>query len=139
MDNANLSPTDIFLEQYDYELFLLQKEIDTPSDNLNHQDTHVCENKDLDDFLIHAADLSHNFAFPQFVAQHSCEELKSIDTPSTFATFTQASSNHTSNPICAHHSMPTQGNQSQYLTLLQQVCVHNPSGSQVSQANLTTL
>ena len=30
LDNANLSPTDIFLEHHDYELFLLQKEIDAP-------------------------------------------------------------------------------------------------------------
>ena len=71
LDNANLSPTDIFFEHHDYELFLLQKEIDAPSDNLNHQDTHVCENKDQDDFLIHTTILQYNFALPQFMAQHN--------------------------------------------------------------------
>ena len=33
--------------------------------------------------------------------------------------------------------MTTQCNQSQYLTLLKQICAHNPSASQVSQANLS--
>ena len=33
------------------------------------------------------------------MAQHNCEDLKPIDTPSTFSTFTQASSNHISNPF----------------------------------------
>ena len=36
LDNANLSPTDIFFEHQDYKLFLLQKEIDAPYDNLSH-------------------------------------------------------------------------------------------------------
>ena len=71
------------------------------------------------------------------MAQHNCEDLKPIDTPSTFSTFTQASSDHTSNPICAHNSMATQCNQSQYPTLLKQICAHNPSAAQVSQANLS--
>ena len=48
LDNANLSPTDIFLEHHDYELFLLQKEIDAPYDNLSHQETHVCEKEGQD-------------------------------------------------------------------------------------------
>ena len=43
-------PTDVFLEHHDYDLFLLNQEIDTTSDNLNHQDTHVSENQD--DILI---------------------------------------------------------------------------------------
>ena len=70
------------------------------------------------------------------MAQHKCEDLKPIDTPSTFLTFTKASSDHTSNQICAHNSMMTQCNQSQYPTLLKQNCAHNPSTNQVSQANL---
>ena len=37
LDNANLLPTDIFFEHHDYELFLLQKEIDEPYDNLSHR------------------------------------------------------------------------------------------------------
>ena len=113
------------------------QEIDTPSENLRHQHTHVCEKQDQDDFLIHATNLSHKFALPQFMAQHKCEDLKPIDTPSTFSTFTQAFSDHTSNQFCAHNSMTTQCNQSQYPTLLKQNCAHNPSTNQVSQANLS--
>ena len=33
--------------------------------------------------------------------------------------------------------MATQCNQSQYLTLLKQICAHNPSASQFSHANLS--
>ena len=137
LDNANLSPTDIFLEQHDYELFLLQKEIDGPYDNLSHQETHVCEEQGQYDLLIHATNLSHNFALPQFMVQHNCGDLKPIGTPSTTSTFTQASSDHTSNQISAHHSMATQCNQSQYPILFKQICAHNPSASQLSQANLS--
>ena len=71
------------------------------------------------------------------MAQHNCEDLKPIDTPSTCSTFTQASSDHTSNQIFAHHPMASQCNQSQNLTLLKQICAHNPAASQVSQANLS--
>ena len=137
LDNANLSPIDIFFEHHDYEVFLLQKEIDAPYDNLSHQENHVCEKQGQDEFFIHATNLSHNFASPQFMAQHSCEDLKPTDTSSTFSTFTQVSSDHTSNQICAHNSMETQYNQSQYPTLLKQLCAHNPFASQVSQANLS--
>ena len=126
LDHANLSPTDVFLEHHDYELFLLQKEIDAPNDNLNHPDTHICENQD--DILIHATILSHTFALPQFMAQHNCEDLKPTDTPSTVPTALQASSDHT---------LATQCNQSQYLTLMKQICAHNPPASQVSQTNLS--
>ena len=87
--------------------------------------------------LIHATNPSHNFALLKFMTQHKCEDLKPIDTPSTFSTFTQAFSDHTSNQICAHNSMAMQCNQSQYLTLLKQICAHNPSASQVSEANLS--
>ena len=45
LDNANLSPTDVSLEHHDYELFLLQKEIDAPYDNLSHQDTMYVKSK----------------------------------------------------------------------------------------------
>ena len=38
LGHANHSPTDVFHEDHDYELFLLQKEIDAPYDNLSHQD-----------------------------------------------------------------------------------------------------
>ena len=74
LDHANLSPTDVFLEHQDYKLLLLQKEIDAPYDNPSHQDTHVYEKQDQDVFLIHATNLSHNFALPQFIEQHNCED-----------------------------------------------------------------
>ena len=45
----NLSQTDVSLEHYDYELFLLNQEIDTPSDNLSHQESHNCEKLCQDD------------------------------------------------------------------------------------------
>ena len=84
LENNKLPPTDVFLEHHDYDLFSLNQEINTPSDNLNHHDTHVCENQD--DILIHATKLSHTFALPQFMAQHDCEYLKPTDTPSTVPT-----------------------------------------------------
>ena len=61
LENNKPSPKDVFSSQHN-DLFLLNQEIDTPSDNLNHQDTHVCENQD--DLLIHATNLSHTFALP---------------------------------------------------------------------------
>ena len=94
---VNISPTDIFLEHHDYELFLLQKEIDVPYDNLSNQQTHVCEKRGQNDLFIHATTLSHNVSLPQFMAQHNCEQLKPICTPGTTSTFNQASSDHTSN------------------------------------------
>ena len=83
LESHRFSPTDVFSVQHDYDLFLLNQEIDTPSDNLNHQDTHVCEKQGPDAFLIHATNLSHIFALPQFMTQHSCGGLKPTDTPST--------------------------------------------------------
>ena len=64
MESKKFSPTDVFSIQQEYDLFLLNQEIDTPSDNLNHQDAHVCEKQGQDDFLIHATDLSHIFHYP---------------------------------------------------------------------------
>ena len=56
--------TDVLSVQQVYDLFLLNQEIDTPSDNLNHQDIHVCEQQGKDDFLINTTNLSHSFAQP---------------------------------------------------------------------------
>ena len=84
LENNKLPPTEGFLEHHDYDLFSLNQEINTPCDNLNHHDTHVCENQD--DVLIHATKLSHTFELPQFMAQHDCEDLKPTDTPSTVPT-----------------------------------------------------
>ena len=110
LDNTNLSPTDVFSKQHGRELFLLQRR---PSDNLNHQESHACEQLGQDDTsLIHTTNLSPIFALPQFMAQLYCEDLKHTDTLSTVPTFIQASSDHTLNQICDHIPMTTQCNQS---------------------------
>ena len=137
MESNKSSPTDIFSVQHEYDLFLLNQEIETPPDNLNHQYTHVCEKQGHDAFLIHTINHSHNFALSQFMTQHNCEDLKPTYTPSTFSTFTQAPSDHTSSLTCAHNSMAAQCNQSQYPILLKQISAHNSSANQVSQANLS--
>ena len=110
---TNKSPTtDIFHEHHDYGLLLLNQEIDTPSNSVNHQDTHVCENQDA--ILIHATNLIHTFALPQFMAQQNNEHLNPTDNPSTVPTNIQTSSDHTFNHRCAHNPMATYCNQSQY-------------------------
>ena len=115
MDYANLSPTDVFLGHHDYDLLLLNQEIDTPSDNLNSQNTHVCENENV--ILIHATNLSHTFALPQFMAQHNYGGLNHTDNPSAVPTAIQAFNDHSFYPWCAHSPMATQCNQSQYAKL----------------------
>ena len=116
LDYANLSPTDVFLRHHDDDLFLLNQEIYTLSDNLNFQNTHVCDNADVS--LIHATNLSHTFTLPQFMAQHNYEGLSPNDNPSEVPTTINASNDHPFNPWCAHNLMATQCNQSQY---------HNPN------------
>ena len=69
LDHTYHSPTYVFSEHHEYELFLLQKELDAPNDNLNHYDIHTCEIQD--DILIHATNLSNTFALPKFMAQHN--------------------------------------------------------------------
>ena len=55
LDQTNLSQTDAFLEHHKYELFILNQEIDTPSDNLSHQDSPNCDKLYQDDpFFTHA-------------------------------------------------------------------------------------
>ena len=68
------------------------------------------------------------------MAQHSCEDLKPTDNPSTVPTTLQASSDHTFDPKCAHNPMTTQCNESQYLILMKQVCAHNPSVTNLSNS-----
>ena len=41
------------------------------------------------------------------MAQHNCEDLRPIGTPSTFSTFTQASSDDTSNQFMDHLEAPS--------------------------------
>ena len=79
LDDTNLSPTDVFSGHHDYEMFLLQKEIDVPHDNLNH---HCFDEQDQDVILTHATFLSHTFALPQFMDQHNYEYQEPTDTPS---------------------------------------------------------
>ena len=80
---------------------------------------------------------NHNFALPQFMAQPNYEDLDPIDTPRAVSTALQASSDHTFNPKCAHDLMATQCHQSQHLTSLNNICVHNPSASQNNQISLS--
>ena len=65
LDDTKLSPTDVFSGHHDYELFLLQQEIDAPHDNISHADTHVYEEQDQDVILTHATILSHTFAYSE--------------------------------------------------------------------------
>ena len=102
-DHTNFTPTDVFSEHHDYELFLLQKEFDAPNDNPNHYDIHTCENQD--DILLHATNLSNIFALPQFMAQHTCEDQEPTVDPIAVPTASQASCDHTIKPKCAHNPM----------------------------------
>ena len=101
LDHTYHSPTDVFSEHHQYELFLLQKELDAPNDNLNHYDIHNSESQD--DILIHATNLSNVFALPQFMAQHNCENHEPTNDQSAVPTASQASCDHTIKPKCAHH------------------------------------
>ena len=57
--------TDVFLKPHDYELFQLSQEIDTIDDNLNRQDSHVCENSYQDGpIFTHATNPCLTFALP---------------------------------------------------------------------------
>ena len=107
LDHTKHSPTDVFSEHHDYELFLLQNEIDAPNDNPDHYDIHTCENQD--DILIHATNLSNIFALPQFMAQNNCEDHEPTDDPSAVPTASQASCDHTIKPKCAHNPMDFPG------------------------------
>ena len=98
LDHTYHSPTDVFSEHHEYELFLQQKELDAPIDNLNHYDIHTCENQD--DMLIHATNLSNIFALPQFMAQHNCEDHDPTNDPSAVPTASQASCDHSTKPKC---------------------------------------
>ena len=103
LDHTNFTPTDVFSEHHDYELFLLQNEIDAPNDNPDHYDIHTCEIQD--DILIHATNLSKTFALPKFMAQHNCGDQDPTDDPSAVPTASQASCDHTIKPKCAHSPM----------------------------------
>ena len=103
LDHTNFTPTDVFSEHHDYELFLLQKEFDAPNDNPNHYDIHTCENQD--DILLHATNLSNIFALPQFMAQHTCEDQEPTVDPIAVPIASQASCDHTIKPKCADNPM----------------------------------
>ena len=101
LDHTKNSPTDLFSTHHDYELFLLQKELDAPNNNLNHYNFHTCENQD--DILIHTTNLSNIFALPQFMVQHTCDDQEPTDDPIAVPTASQASCDHTLKPKCAHN------------------------------------
>ena len=105
MEGNKFSPTDVFSIQHDYDLFLLNQGLHTPSDNLNHQDTHLCEKQGQDDYLIHATDLSHNFALPQFITQHNYEDL----IPLIYLSQTQSSTQMTSLASPSYYPLKTMG------------------------------
>ena len=109
LDDTNLSPTDVFSGHHDYEMFLLQKEIDAAHYNLNH---HGFEEQDQDVILTHATILSHTYALPQFINQHNYEDQDPTDTPITVRTTYQVSCDHTLHPECTHNPMTIQCNQS---------------------------
>ena len=108
---TNLSPTDVFTGHHDYEMFLLQKEIDAPHDNLNHHVPHAFEEQDQDTVLTHATILSHTFTLPQFMDQHNCEDQEPTNTPGKLPTAFQVSYDHTLYPECTHNLMAIQCNQ----------------------------
>ena len=78
---------------------------------------------------------NHNSALVQFLAHPNCEDLDPTDIPSAVPTAFQATSDDTYNPKCAHNPMETQCNQSQFSTLMEHNCTHNPSISQVKESN----
>ena len=108
LDHTNLSPTDVFSGHHDYELFLLQKEIYAPHDNLNHHDLHACEEQDHDVILTHAIILSHTFGLAQFRDQHNYEDQKPTVTPIKVPTAFQVSFDLYLHPECTHNPMATQ-------------------------------
>ena len=103
LDHSKHSPTDVFSEHLDYELFLLQNEIYAPNENPNHYDIHTCEIQD--DIFILAINLSNTFALPQFMAQHDYEDHETTNDPSAVPTASQASCDHTIKTKCAHNPM----------------------------------
>ena len=113
LDHTKHSPTDVFSEHHDYELFLLQNEIDAPNDNPDHYDINTCEIQD--DILIHATNLSNTFALPKFMAQHNCGDKEPTDDPSAVPTASQASCDHTIKPKCAHNPMDFPGQWSKFI------------------------
>ena len=126
LDDTNLSPTDVFSRHYDYEMFLLQKEIDATHDNLNQHDF---EEQDQDVILTQATILSLTFALPQFMDQHNYEDQDPTETPSTVLTAFQVSCDLTLHPECTHNPMAIQCNQypnlNHYFALFPCLAHHN--------------
>ena len=83
-------------------MFLLQKEIDAPHDNLNH---HGFDEQDQDVILTNATILSYTFALLQFMDQHNDEDQDPTDTPSTVPSACQVSCHHTLHHECTHNQM----------------------------------
>ena len=110
-------------------MFLLQKEIDAPHDNLNHHVLHACGEQDQDVILTHATILSHTFALPRFMDQYNFEYQDPTDTPITVPTAFQVSCDPSLHPKCTHNPMTIQCNQypnlSHNLALPQFLAQHN--------------
>ena len=108
---TNLSATDVFSGNHDYEMFLLQQEIDAPHDNLNHHVPRDCEEQDQDTILTHATILIHTFALHQFMNQHNYEDQDRTGAPRTIPTAFQVPKDDTYNAECTHNLMAIQCNQ----------------------------
>ena len=105
LDDTNLSPTDVFSGHHDYEMFLLQKEIDAPHDTVNHLDIYGFEEQDQHVILTHATILSHTFPLPQSMDHHNYESQDPTDTPITVPTAYRVSCDLTLDPECTHNLM----------------------------------
>ena len=101
LDYANLSPTDVFLRHHDYDLFLLNQEIDT--------DLTISTFRTLMSVIMKMPALSMppTLATPLH-CPNSWHNLNPTDTPSAVPTAIQASNDHPFNPWCAHNLIATQ-------------------------------
>ena len=66
-----------------------------------------CAHNQMEPLYNQYPSLIHNFAFPQFMAKHICDDLDPTDTPITGPTDIQTSRDHTLNPMCAHCWKPS--------------------------------
>ena len=143
LDHTNLSPTDVFSTQHNYEGL---NPTDTPSTvptaiqaTSDQTFNPMCAHNPLATQCKQSQypNLNHNFALRQLMAQPNSEDLDPTDTPRAVPNTLQASCDYTFNPKCAHNLMETQCNQPQYLIPLNRICTHIPSASQNNQVSLS--
>ena len=83
--------------------------------------------------------LNHNLSLSQFLAHHNSEDLDPTESSSAVPAAIKAPSHDTYSPKSAPNQMDTQCNQSQYPTLMKQICTHNPSTGQARKTITPTL